>query len=276
MLVASKEGGVVPYSDPLGSATTRSHRGFWLLLPLVSVVAFFLTVWIAAPLRYGVEPLSIFGAIAYYVSGLLPDFLGNRPAAPMQDVLVASVDLRPSLSLGTENIRWQPWPDNALDPGFITRSKRPDALDTLAGSTVRRPMNIGEPIREANLVRRRGNCRGTSPGVSGASIDAAPKLVGVFPEPQQQGDLGPCIWTLADVPALMQKLGTTNHDFVERYIAAPTQKALARERGGNYLVESHGWRTLEEARQAALQRCQRERPACESVMENDHWLASTI
>jgi len=112
--------------------------------------------------------------------------------------------------------------------------------------------------------------------VSGASIDAAPKLVGVFPEPQQQGDLGPCTWTLADVPALMQKLGTTNHDFVERYITAPTQKALAREKGGNYLVESHGWHTLEEARQAALQRCQRERPACESVMENDHWLASTI
>jgi hypothetical protein len=205
----------------------------------------------------------------------VPDFLGDRPAPPMQDVLVASADLRPPLTLNTENIRWQPWPDNALNPGFITRSSRPDALDTLAGSIVRRPMNIGEPIREANLVGR-GDFRATPPGGSGAPTDAAPKPVGVFPEPQQRGDLGLSTWTPADVPALMQKLGTKNRGFVERYIAAPTQKALAREKGGNYLVESHGWRTVEEARQAALQRCQRERPVCEFVMENDHWLASTI
>jgi hypothetical protein len=260
----------VPHSDPRGSAT-RSYRGFWLLLPLVSVLAFFLTVWIAAPLRYGAEPTAIFGAIAYYVAGLMPDFLGDRPAPPMQDVLVASADLRPPLTLSTENTRWQPWPDNALNSGFITRSSRPDALDTLAGSIVRRPMNIGEPIREANLVRR-GDFRATPAGVSGAPTDAATKPIGALPEPQQRGELG----TLADVPALMQKLGTKNRGFVESYINAPMQKALAREKGGSYLVESHGWRTVEEARQAALQRCQDERLVCEFVMENDHWLASTI
>jgi hypothetical protein len=228
-------------------------------------------VWIAAPLPNGAEPMSVFGAIAYYVSGFVPDFLGDRPAPPMQDVLVASADLRPPLTLSTENARWQPWPDNAVNPSFITRSSRPDALAKLAGSIVRRPINVGEPIREANLVRR-SDFRATSPGVSGAPTDAAPKPVGAFPEPQQRGELG----TLADVPALMQKLGTKNRGFVERYIGAPMQKALAREKGGSYLVESHGWRTVEEARQAALVRCQRERLVCEFVMENDHWLASTI
>jgi len=44
--------------------------------------------------------------------------------------------------------------------------------------------------------------------------------------------------TDVNVNALMQKVGTeeSGRGFVERYIAAPSEKALAREKGGTYLA----------------------------------------
>jgi pilus assembly protein CpaB len=76
------------------------------------------------------------------------------PTVPMQDVLVAALDLRPAQPLSSENMRWQPWPENALNPVYITRSSRPDALESLTGSLVRSRMTLGEPIREENLASR--------------------------------------------------------------------------------------------------------------------------
>ncbi|HEY1475949.1 MAG TPA: CocE/NonD family hydrolase [Pseudolabrys sp.] len=82
-------------------------------------------------------------------------------------------------------------------------------------------------------------------------------------------------WTRTDVNALMQKLGTPERGrgFIERYIAAPSEKALVREKGGGpYLSQTAGTATVEQARQRALDFCQRTKPACEIVMENDRWL----
>jgi pilus assembly protein CpaB len=76
-----------------------------------------------------------------------------KPApAPTQDVLVASADIGLGERLTKQNMRWQPWPDTALNPTFISRAARPDALETLAGSLVRNHMTAGEPIREVNLA----------------------------------------------------------------------------------------------------------------------------
>src|SRR5207248_10313194 len=72
--------------------------------------------------------------------------------ALMQDVLVASVDLRSRQALNNETMRWHPWPEEALNPVYITRSARPDALEALVGSIVCYRMSFGEPIREANLA----------------------------------------------------------------------------------------------------------------------------
>ena len=82
-------------------------------------------------------------------------------------------------------------------------------------------------------------------------------------------------WTGAEVDALMQRLRVTERarPFAESYIAAPSEKALAREKGGNYLGEGYGGLTMEQARQSALEHCLQAKPACEIIMENDHWLA---
>lgn len=76
------------------------------------------------------------------------------PEIPLQDVLVASSDLLPAQALTKETLRWQAWPPSALNPVYITRSSRPDALNALAGAIVRNRISVGEPIREENLTPR--------------------------------------------------------------------------------------------------------------------------
>jgi pilus assembly protein CpaB len=76
------------------------------------------------------------------------------PAPPTQDVLIASSELRPAQPLSKENMRWQRWPEDAVNPVYITRSNQPDALETLSGSLVRNRISLGEPIREENLAPR--------------------------------------------------------------------------------------------------------------------------
>jgi dienelactone hydrolase len=80
-------------------------------------------------------------------------------------------------------------------------------------------------------------------------------------------------WTRDDVNALMRKLSAkeSSRGFLENYISAPSERVLARQKGGTYLHETHGSRTLEDARKAALESCERRGQPCEIVMENDRW-----
>jgi pilus assembly protein CpaB len=75
-----------------------------------------------------------------------------KETTPLRDVLVATTDLGSGETLIKENMRWQSWPESSLDSSYITRSARPDALETLANSYVRNRMSSGEPIREENLL----------------------------------------------------------------------------------------------------------------------------
>jgi pilus assembly protein CpaB len=79
--------------------------------------------------------------------------IADTVKAPTTDVLVASADIVQGQKLGPENLRWQPWPENAVSPGFITRAARPDAPETLGGSVVRDRFVAGDPIREEKLAR---------------------------------------------------------------------------------------------------------------------------
>jgi dienelactone hydrolase len=80
-------------------------------------------------------------------------------------------------------------------------------------------------------------------------------------------------WTRDDVNVLMRRLNAKepSRGFLENYVAAPSERALARQKTGTYLSETHGSRTLEDARKAALTSCERRGSPCEIVMENDRW-----
>jgi pilus assembly protein CpaB len=75
------------------------------------------------------------------------------PSIPTVEVLVASADLAQGQALTDANIRWVPWPKDAMSPGFISRPDRADALTALSGSVVRSAFLSGEPIREEKLAR---------------------------------------------------------------------------------------------------------------------------
>jgi len=111
-----------------------------VLLLVVAVLSGSAAAWLAVQVRHP--------AVAVAVTQPTPP----APKVPMQDVLVASIDLRQAQPLNKENMRWQPWPEDSIDPVYITRSEQPNALETLSGSLVRTRMSPGEPIREENLA----------------------------------------------------------------------------------------------------------------------------
>jgi pilus assembly protein CpaB len=77
-----------------------------------------------------------------------------EPGPATQDVLVAAGDLLPAQTITKENLRWQPWPVNAMNSVYLTKASRPDAVEALAGAVIRNRMAAGEPIREENLTPR--------------------------------------------------------------------------------------------------------------------------
>jgi pilus assembly protein CpaB len=75
----------------------------------------------------------------------------TQPRIQLDSVLVASEDLPIGVELQGQ-MRWQPWPDDALNESYITKSKSPDAINELRGSVVRLSFASGEPIRKTKLV----------------------------------------------------------------------------------------------------------------------------
>ena len=99
------------------------------------------------------------GIVAAWLSfGLQPDpstaAIVTAPKIKTQEVLVAAVDLVQGEPLAGEQVRWQAWPEEAVNPGYILRSSRPDAVKDLTGLLVRQAMVVGEPIRDAKLASR--------------------------------------------------------------------------------------------------------------------------
>lgn len=71
---------------------------------------------------------------------------------PTTEILVASIDIASGAMLSTDAMRWQPWPDASLNPIFITRTTRPDALVELNGMVTRTSLMAGEPVHDGRLI----------------------------------------------------------------------------------------------------------------------------
>jgi dienelactone hydrolase len=84
-------------------------------------------------------------------------------------------------------------------------------------------------------------------------------------------------WQRRDVDALIKRLNGTerNRAFVEGFLAAPFEKALARVSQDNYMYGGWGFKTIGDARNRALDGCGKQRPRCAIVMENNNWVGAT-
>jgi pilus assembly protein CpaB len=101
------------------------------------------------------------GAVAVWMSvgafGAIPVSTDRQEAGQKTsatEVLVAAIDLAPGSSVDPTAMSWQPWPQEALNPAFITREQRPDAIESFAGLVVRTGLITGEPIHDAKFAVR--------------------------------------------------------------------------------------------------------------------------
>jgi pilus assembly protein CpaB len=73
------------------------------------------------------------------------------------EILVAKADIAMGQVVSSHDIQWQVWPAEAASPNFVRRSDRADAIESLSGSIARTPFVVGEPIREAKLIKANGS-----------------------------------------------------------------------------------------------------------------------
>src|SRR5690349_2702005 len=82
-----------------------------------------------------------------------PTVVELAPQIQSQDVLVAAADINQGGKLSPDNVRWQRWPEDAMNSAYIQKQSRPDAIQQLENSIVRSQFIAGEPIREVKLAR---------------------------------------------------------------------------------------------------------------------------
>jgi pilus assembly protein CpaB len=81
------------------------------------------------------------------------------PPRPMEtvEIVVAKNDIALGQVVSADDIQWQVWPLVAAAPNFTRRSEQPNAIQQFAGAVARGPFVIGEPIREAKLIKANGS-----------------------------------------------------------------------------------------------------------------------
>ena len=77
----------------------------------------------------------------------------ETPAVETVDVLVAAADITLGTTLADKDLRWQPFPKDAVGAGFVTRDSLPEAMTEMTGSVARMPLLQGEPINMRKIVR---------------------------------------------------------------------------------------------------------------------------
>lgn len=73
------------------------------------------------------------------------------------EVLIAKAEIPMGHTVGAADMQWQTWPAAAAGPTFIRKNERPDAAEQLSGSLARSAFVMGEPIREAKLLKAQGS-----------------------------------------------------------------------------------------------------------------------
>jgi pilus assembly protein CpaB len=115
------------------------------------------------------KPARIFVLVVAIAAGGLAALLAGRsdqpPAEPAKpvvqietvEILIAKSDIGMGQVVSAQDMQWLTWPAAAAGPNFIRKSDRADALQQIAGSIARTPFVVGEPIREAKLIKANGS-----------------------------------------------------------------------------------------------------------------------
>jgi pilus assembly protein CpaB len=103
--------------------------------------------------------LLLAGAIYFVVPRLMTRQMQQaqqlqQPMAPASsDVLVAAQSLPAGTVLKAENVRWQRWPQDAVDPAFLVREKGATAQKDVVGRVVLHGIEQGAPVTAQRLLK---------------------------------------------------------------------------------------------------------------------------
>lgn len=105
---------------------------------------------------------------------LARNFIGRKPVEQQAevaktetvDVLVATKDVQMGQKLGQGTVTWRSWPKEFVDPAFITKDAKPDAMTELEQARARLSIYQGETILDKKLLR---------PGMGGFMSALLPK-----------------------------------------------------------------------------------------------------
>ena len=116
------------------------------------------------------KPARIVVLVVAIAAGGLAAYLASGPSSPplapapepiakidTVEILVAKADIAMGQVIAAQDIQWQVWPTAAASPNFLRRTDRPEAIQQLSGAIARTPFVIGEPIREAKLIKSNGS-----------------------------------------------------------------------------------------------------------------------
>lgn len=96
------------------------------------------------------------GATAYFARGLMTrppqQVMVQAPALPPSTgaILVAAADLPAGTLLLEEHLKWQPWPENSMNPNYIAQAD--SKIETYIGAVVRRGITTGQPVMPSQIV----------------------------------------------------------------------------------------------------------------------------
>jgi pilus assembly protein CpaB len=123
---------------------------------------------------------------------LVQQFLASQTPAPTAttvqtgtvNVLVAARDIVPGTVLTQEDIRWEAWPETAMQERFITQAQvegqaGPDAQQDFIDRVARREIKLGEPMSR-DMVIKQGDS-----GVTAANLAKGMRAITINVSPQQ-------------------------------------------------------------------------------------------
>lgn len=98
-----------------------------------------------------------------------------QPPEPRAEVLIAMKDLAMGERLASGALEWRQWPASNVAENMITRSARPDALESLADARARLPILTGEPIVDRKIVQTGSGMMSAilPPGMRAIAIDVS-------------------------------------------------------------------------------------------------------
>ena len=110
--------------------------------------------------RAQVIGISVAGAAGVMAFVLMKGIV-NKPQAEKKvevqvnatEVLVARTDIGLGQIANESHFRWQTWPADAVNGGFITKSAGMAAMRDLSGAVARAPIMAGEPITAHKLIK---------------------------------------------------------------------------------------------------------------------------